>query len=176
MAPSTPNIKAAQAVVSSRQRVQKGLSRDASNSTSSPLSLREAEARYPGSKRMTIDRIVKKLEAAKTLNFDEVAETRLGRPKQLTDEDEEGVLAFVMWRKRSGEPASKQEVEEAANKLRRHRDPDAEPVGRMWYRRFRDAHPESFAPPPKLRCEACGQDLPQSAQPQSQADSEQAMN
>jgi hypothetical protein len=144
MAPSSVNVKAAQAVITSRQRFQKSLTRDAS-STKQPLSLREAEARYPGSNRASIDRVIKKLEAANTLNYSEVTEARIGRPRQLTDEEEEGVVAFVVWRKRSGEHASKKEVEEAANTIRRRRDPDAKPVGRMWYSRFRDAHRESFA-------------------------------
>ncbi|KAM0245825.1 hypothetical protein ACHAP5_005144 [Fusarium lateritium] len=144
MAPSSVNVKAAQAVITSRQRFQRGLTRDASSSTKQPLSLREAQARYPGSNRASIDRVIKRLEAANTLNYSEVTEARIGRPKQLTDEEEEGVVAFVIWRKRSGEPASKKEVEEAANTIRRRRDPDAKPVGRMWYSRFRDAHRESF--------------------------------
>ncbi|KAG7408017.1 hypothetical protein Forpi1262_v018124 [Fusarium oxysporum f. sp. raphani] len=47
-----------------------------------------------------------------------------------------------MWMERSGLPACKGEVEDAANTLRLRRNPDAQPVSRMWYRRFRDDHPE----------------------------------
>lgn len=142
MPPSSVNVEAAQAVIASRQCFQ-SLTRDAS-STKQPLSLRDAEARYPGSTRASIDGVIKRLEAANTLNYSEVTEARRGRPRQLTDDDE-GVVAFVVWRTRSGEPASKKEVEEAANTIRRHRDPHAKPVGRMWYRRFREAHREIFA-------------------------------
>ncbi|KIL95615.1 hypothetical protein FAVG1_00352 [Fusarium avenaceum] len=127
MAPSSANIKAAQAVIASRQLFPKSLTRGTS-STKQPLSLREAAARYPGATRASIDRIVKRLEAANTLNYSEVTEVRRGPPRLLTDDDEEGVVAFVIWRKRSGEPASKKEVEEAANTIRRHRDPHAKPT------------------------------------------------
>ncbi|KAI6767611.1 hypothetical protein HG530_005620 [Fusarium avenaceum] len=75
MAPSSANIKAAQAVIASRQRFQKSLTRGTS-STKQPLSLREAAARYPGATRASIDRIVKRLEAANTLNYSEVTEAR----------------------------------------------------------------------------------------------------
>ncbi|CAJ0541117.1 Ff.00g078900.m01.CDS01 [Fusarium sp. VM40] len=143
MAPSSANVKAAQAVIASRQRFQKSLTRGTS-STKQPLSLREAATRYPGATRASIDRIVKRLEAANTLDYSELTEVPRGRRRQLTDDDEEGVVAFVIWRKRSGEPASKKEVEEAANTIRRHRDPHAMPVGRMWYPRFRKAHQEIF--------------------------------
>ncbi|OBS16046.1 hypothetical protein FPOA_27858 [Fusarium poae] len=43
---------------------------------------------------------------------------------------------------RSGLPAAKYEIEDAANTLRRRRDPEAEPLSKMWYSRFRDNHPE----------------------------------
>ncbi|PNP60791.1 hypothetical protein FNYG_14483 [Fusarium nygamai] len=136
---SPVNLRAAQTVVSSRLRFQRGLARDSSKR---PLSLREAEKRYPGSKHTTIGRIAKKLEAANTLNIEEVPDTRIGRPRLLTDDEEEAIVAFVTWMQRSGLPASKYEVEDAANTLRRRRDPDAKPVSKMWYQRFLDDHPE----------------------------------
>ena len=43
---------------------------------------------------------------------------------------------------RSGFPASKPELEDAATTLRQRRNPDADPVSKMWYARFRDDHPE----------------------------------
>ncbi|OBS17482.1 hypothetical protein FPOA_12112 [Fusarium poae] len=100
------NLKAAQAVVLSRARHQKGLSRDASKVSKQPLSLRNAEARHHG--------ITAPLTA--------------GRPRILTDEEEEAIVAFVMWMERSGLPACKGEVEDAANTLRLRRNPDAQPV------------------------------------------------
>ncbi|RYC79875.1 hypothetical protein BFJ63_vAg17244 [Fusarium oxysporum f. sp. narcissi] len=54
--PSQENLKAAQAVVLSRARYQKDLSRDASKVSKQPLSLRNAEARHHGSSRATIQR------------------------------------------------------------------------------------------------------------------------
>ncbi|RKK90485.1 hypothetical protein BFJ68_g16438 [Fusarium oxysporum] len=93
---SPANFKAAQAVVSSRLRFQRGLSRDASNGTKRPLSLREAEKRYAGSKHTTIGHIAKKLEVANTLDINEVPDPRIGRPRQLTAEEEEAIVAFVI--------------------------------------------------------------------------------
>ncbi|OBS15817.1 hypothetical protein FPOA_13410 [Fusarium poae] len=136
------NLKAAQAVVLSRARHQKGLSRDASKVSKQPLSLRNAEARHHGSSRATIQRIVKKLEAANSSDLNDIAFKTAGRPRILTDEEEEAIVAFVMWMERSGLPACKGEVEDAANTLRLRRNPDAQPVSRIWYRRFRDDHPE----------------------------------
>ncbi|KAG5793214.1 hypothetical protein H9Q69_007728 [Fusarium xylarioides] len=91
---------------------------------------------------MTIGRIAKKLEAANTLSIEDIPDERIGRPRLLTDEEEEAIVAFVIWMQKSGLPASKYEVKDAANTLRRRRNPDAKPVSKMWYRRFRDDHPE----------------------------------
>ncbi|KAG7407488.1 hypothetical protein Forpe1208_v013118 [Fusarium oxysporum f. sp. rapae] len=140
--PSIPNIKAAQAVVISRQRLQKGLSRDASNGPKKALSLRDAERRYPGSKRPSIARIIKQLEAANTLDYELVIRPNMGRPRLLSDDEDEAIVSFVMWMQKSGLPASKSEIVDAVNTIRSRRDADAKPVGKMWYRRFRDDHPE----------------------------------
>ncbi|KAL6365686.1 hypothetical protein LRP88_01687 [Fusarium phalaenopsidis] len=43
---------------------------------------------------------------------------------------------------KAGFPASKAEIEDAANTLRRRRDPEAKPVGKSWYATFREDHPE----------------------------------
>ncbi|SCO92428.1 uncharacterized protein FRV6_16556 [Fusarium oxysporum] len=140
--PSDPNLKAARAVVLSRQRLQKGLSRDASNGLKKPFTLRDAECQYPGSKKSSIARIVKRLEEANTLDFEQVPEPNKGRPRLLSDDEEEAIVSFIIWMQKSGLPASKHEIEDAASTIRSRRDPDAVPVGRMWYRRFCDDHPE----------------------------------
>ncbi|KAF4422040.1 hypothetical protein FACUT_10838 [Fusarium acutatum] len=103
---------------------------------------KDAEDRFRGSKRASIARIVKKLEAANTLSIEDLPDQRGGRPRLLTEEEEEAIVAFVIWMQRSGLPASKYEVEDAANTLRRRRDPEVRPVSRMWYQRFCDDHPE----------------------------------
>ncbi|KAG7408548.1 hypothetical protein Forpe1208_v012392 [Fusarium oxysporum f. sp. rapae] len=140
--PLNANIRAAQAVVSSRQRLQKGLSRDASKLMKKPLSIRDAERQYKGSNKSSIARIVKQLEAAKTADFSLVPEPNNGRPRLLSDAEEEAIVCFIIWMQKSGLPASKGEIEDAANTIRSRRDPHARPVSRMWYRRFRDDHPE----------------------------------
>ncbi|GKU16025.1 unnamed protein product [Fusarium langsethiae] len=63
---------AAQAVVSSRLRLQNGRSRDAAR----PLTLRQAEERFRGSKRATIARIVKKLEAANSISVEDLPNSK----------------------------------------------------------------------------------------------------
>ncbi|EMT71756.1 hypothetical protein FOC4_g10000426 [Fusarium odoratissimum] len=131
--PLNANIRAAQAVVSSRQRLQKGLSRDASKLMKKPLSIRDAERQYKGSNKSSIARIVKQLEAAKTANFSLVPEPNNGRPRLLSDAEEEAIVCFIIWMQKSGLPASKGEIEDAANTIRTRRDPHAQPVSRMWY-------------------------------------------
>ncbi|KAI7771374.1 hypothetical protein LZL87_013873 [Fusarium oxysporum] len=140
--PSDPNLKTAQAVVLSRQRLEKGLSRDTSNGSKKALSLRDAERRYPGSKKSSIAYIIKQLEDADTLDFEQVFEPARGRLRLLLDDEEEAVVCFIIWMQKSGLPASKHEIEDAVNIIRSRRDPDAVPIGRMWYRRFREDHPE----------------------------------
>ncbi|KAG4273458.1 hypothetical protein FPRO04_09581 [Fusarium proliferatum] len=49
---------------------------------------------------------------------------------------------LCFWMEKTGLPASKGEIEEAATTLRLHRSPDAKPVHKTWYSRFRDDHPE----------------------------------
>ncbi|CEI63597.1 hypothetical protein FVEN_g6728 [Fusarium venenatum] len=121
--PLDPNLKAARPVVLSRQRLQKGLSRDASNGPKKAFTLRDAEQ-------------------ANTLDFEQVPEPNKGRPRLLSDDEEEAIVSSIIWMQKSGLPASKHEIEDAANIIRSRRDPDAVPVGRMWYRRFCDDHPE----------------------------------
>jgi hypothetical protein len=89
------NLEAAQAVVSLSVRFKRGLSRHASK-RNRPLSLREAEDRYPGSKRATIGRVVQKLEAANIINISEVPGARIGHPWLLADEEDEAIVDFVI--------------------------------------------------------------------------------
>ncbi|KAL9572163.1 hypothetical protein ACKAV7_003651 [Fusarium commune] len=66
----------------------------------------------------------------------------MGRPRLLSDNKDKAIVSFVMWMQKSGLPASKSEIMDAVNTIRSRRDADAKPVGKMWYRRFRDDHPE----------------------------------
>ncbi|KAJ4073619.1 hypothetical protein NW761_014215 [Fusarium oxysporum] len=92
---SSANLRAAQAIVSTRQRLLRGRIRDAAREATQPLTLRQAEERFPGSKRATIARIMKKLEAANSLNPEDLPDDRGGRPRLLTDDEEEAIVAFV---------------------------------------------------------------------------------
>ncbi|GKU12035.1 unnamed protein product [Fusarium langsethiae] len=111
--PSQSNLRAAQAVVLSRQRLRHGLN-----------------PRYAGSARASIDRIVKRLEAANTVAYEDVADAKIGRPQQLTEEEEEATVSYIIWMQKSGLPAAKWEIEDAALTLRRRRDPDVTRPGR----------------------------------------------
>ncbi|KAF9776956.1 hypothetical protein IL306_004789, partial [Fusarium sp. DS 682] len=126
--PSLTNLKASQVVVLSRQ--QKGLSRAASNGTNRPLTLREAEGRYPGSSRASVGRIVKKLEAANTVGYEDIPNLHGGRPRLLTDEENEAIAGYIIWMHDSGLPATKFEIEDAANSLRCRRNPDSKPISK----------------------------------------------
>jgi hypothetical protein len=129
------NVKAARAVIASRARFANRPHRAASSGIIKPLSVRAATTKYEASSSSAVDRLIKQLE-----NPDSV--TPPGRPRLLTDEEEDAIVAFVTWMERAGFPASKGEIEDAANTLRRRRDPEAKPVSKMWYPRFREDHPE----------------------------------
>ncbi|KAJ4215598.1 hypothetical protein NW757_14890 [Fusarium falciforme] len=133
--PSEANLRAAREVVASRARHARGLHRTSSSGMTQPLSLRAACSRHPGSSVASIQRIVTRIETGFTPQ-------QVGRPRVLTDEEDEAIVAFVIWMERSGFPASKPEIEDAATTLRQRRNPDADPVSKMWYARFRDDHPE----------------------------------
>ncbi|RKK07681.1 hypothetical protein BFJ67_g18296, partial [Fusarium oxysporum f. sp. cepae] len=74
--------------------------------------------------------------------FSRVPDANMGRPRLLLDDEEEAIVCFIIWMQKSGLPAAKNEIEDAADTIRRRRNPNAPPVSRMWYRRFRDDHPE----------------------------------
>ncbi|KAG7402430.1 hypothetical protein Forpe1208_v017230 [Fusarium oxysporum f. sp. rapae] len=66
----------------------------------------------------------------------------MGRPRLFSEEENGAIVCFIIWMQKSGLPASKSKIEDDADTIRSRRDPDAVPVGKMWYRRFRDDHPE----------------------------------
>ncbi|KAM4058577.1 DDE superfamily endonuclease [Hirsutella rhossiliensis] len=65
-----------------------------------------------------------------------------GRPRLLSDDEDDAIAAFVIRLQRSGFSASKAQVEAAAQTLRQRRDPDAPPFAKDWYRRWLQDHPE----------------------------------
>jgi transposase len=62
----------------------------ASIAPTKPLSIRDVAARYPGSSSASVQRLVKLLETGDTPR-------QVGRPRLLTDEEEEAIIAFVIW-------------------------------------------------------------------------------
>ncbi|KAJ4175414.1 hypothetical protein NW759_017705, partial [Fusarium solani] len=123
------NLKAAREVIASRARVANRPHRAASSGITKSISVRAATAKHKASSSSAVDRLIKKLE-----NPDSVRPR--GRPRLLTSEEEDAIVAFVTWMEKAGFPASKAEIEDAANTLRRRRDPEAKPVSKMWYPRF----------------------------------------
>lgn len=65
-----------------------------------------------------------------------------GRPRSLTNEEDEALVAFVKWLHQGGFPATKSQLVAAANELRRRRDPGVNDLGRNWYNRWLIEHPE----------------------------------
>jgi hypothetical protein len=128
------NLKAAREVIASRARFANRPHRVAAGVTK-PISVRAATAKHKASSSSAVDRLIKKLE-----NPDSVRPP--GRPRLLTSEEEDAIVAFVTWMEKAGFPASKAEIEDAANTLRRRRDPEAKAVGKSWYATFREDHPE----------------------------------
>ncbi|KAJ4050683.1 hypothetical protein NW761_005480 [Fusarium oxysporum] len=104
---SAANLKAAQQVVYSRALAQKGRPRDASSGIKAPLSVRAAVKNNAGSNKSSVARIIKLLEAANVPDAAAVAFPTMGRPRMLTDEENEAIMAFVIWREGAGLPACK---------------------------------------------------------------------
>ncbi|KAG4275408.1 hypothetical protein FPRO04_14394 [Fusarium proliferatum] len=129
------SVRAAREVIRSRANFANRPQRASSAGIRKPLSIRAATTKYRAYSSSAVDRLVKQLENPDFMRS-------AGRPRSLTDEEEEAVAAFVIWMEKSGSPASKPEIEDAANTLRRRRDPEAKPVGHYWYSRFCKDHPE----------------------------------
>lgn len=66
----------------------------------------------------------------------------MGRKAILNDEEESALCGYVVFLERTGFPATRGDVLDAATELRRRRHPDAPVVGKDWYTRFRKRHPE----------------------------------
>ncbi|KAM4067629.1 DDE superfamily endonuclease [Hirsutella rhossiliensis] len=67
---------------------------------------------------------------------------RIGRPRLLSDDEDDAIAAYVIWLQQSGFPASKAHVESAALSLLQRRNPDAKPPSRAWYSQWLQDHPE----------------------------------
>lgn len=135
--PASANLRAAKEVVASRANQARAPRRNAASYSRKPISIRAACAKHEGASVTSVSRLIKKLE-----NPDSDVSPPRGRPRLLTVEEDEAIVAFVVWMERSGFPANKPEIEDAANTLRLRRDPLAKPVSKMWYPRFVQDHPE----------------------------------
>jgi hypothetical protein len=77
---SAANLRATQEVDYSLARAKRGLFRDTSGGIKPPLSLRNAVMNNKRASRATVARIIKRLEAANTANFDELPSSAIDRP------------------------------------------------------------------------------------------------
>lgn len=126
MADLTPAFKAAAAVLTDRHLPQQGRK---------GLSVRNAAVQFKTSS-SAVQRAISSL-----LKPDLRPPRWPGRPRSLTKEDDEALVAYVMLLQRGGFPATKSQLVNAANSLRRRRDPDIADLGRNWYARWRRDHP-----------------------------------
>jgi hypothetical protein len=74
--------------------------------------------------------------------YSKKAVRKSGRPRCISDAEDAALVAFVTWLERSGFPAEKKQIEEAAMEFIRMRNPQAPWVSKMWYSRWRAQHPE----------------------------------
>ncbi|KAJ3453340.1 hypothetical protein MRS44_017587 [Fusarium solani] len=66
----------------------------------------------------------------------------MGRPPLITREEEAALVAHVVWLERSGFPAERAQVEEAAREFRLSRGFPDSPFNKNWYAQFRSRHQE----------------------------------
>ncbi|KAJ3455762.1 hypothetical protein MRS44_017244 [Fusarium solani] len=97
--------------------------------------------RQPGSYRDTAEKLgVTKAAVEKAMRPKPAAKG--GRPPLITPEEEAALVAYVVWLERSGFPAERAQVEEAARKFRLSRGFPDSPFNKNWYAQFRSRHQE----------------------------------
>ncbi|KAL6364124.1 hypothetical protein LRP88_02040 [Fusarium phalaenopsidis] len=97
--------------------------------------------RQPGSYRDTAEKLgVTKAAVEKAMRPKPAA--KRGRPPLITPEEEAGLVAYVVWLERSGFPAERSQVEEAAREFRLSRGFPDSPFNKNWYSQFRGRHQE----------------------------------
>jgi hypothetical protein len=126
MAEFPPAFQAAAAILADRDRPQRNRK---------ALSMRSAAAQFNASP-SAVQRAISSLMSPDPLP------RWPGRPRALTDEEDEALVAYMMWLQRGGFPATKTQLEDAANSLRRRRDPQIADLSKMWYSRWLLDHPE----------------------------------
>ncbi|UKZ89691.1 uncharacterized protein TrAFT101_012021 [Trichoderma asperellum] len=128
MADFPPAFKAAAAVLSDRNRPPR---------VRKAYSVRSAAAQFNISP-AAVQRAISSFQRADPLP----TPRQPGRPRSLTNEEEEALIAYVKWLQRGGFPATKAHLVAAANDLRRRRDPEIADLGKNWYCQWLLEHPE----------------------------------
>ncbi|KJZ67929.1 hypothetical protein HIM_12682 [Hirsutella minnesotensis 3608] len=98
------------------------------------VTVREAAARF-GVSKSQVDRAIRELLTG-------IVPRPPGRPRHLDEAEDDSLVAYVVWLQRGGFPATKLQLENACNSLRRARDASCAPVSRHWYKRWLLDHPE----------------------------------
>lgn len=124
-------VRAARDIIISESRPQR-------NTKDKPLTTRKAAEKYQTSK-SAVARHVKEMKLSGKPAFSKQGR---GRPRNLDESEERAVIAYIIWLERAGFPASREAIEEAANKLRATRIPPAPPVGEGWFKRFMTDNPQ----------------------------------
>ena len=102
------------------------------------LSIRAAARRFNCSK----SSVGQQLRSLTTTGKPYLRLGNVGRPRSLTNAEEDAVVAYAVGLCRGGFDAGQEMVIEAANTLRRRRSPPAGPVSEKWFPRFLRDHPE----------------------------------
>ncbi|RYP23411.1 hypothetical protein DL765_001116 [Monosporascus sp. GIB2] len=117
-------LKAAREVILSRASFANQPQRTAAPRFTKPIFVRAATAKYNTSTPAAVDRVIKELR-----NPDPRPR---GRPPAPRDEEDEAIVAFIIWFERSVLHPPKPEIEGTANTLSLRRDPDTKPVNKTW--------------------------------------------
>ncbi|KJZ70611.1 hypothetical protein HIM_09999 [Hirsutella minnesotensis 3608] len=98
------------------------------------VTVREAAARF-GVSKSQVDRAIRELLTG-------IVPRPPGRPRHLDEAEDDALVAYVVWLQRGGFPATRLQLENGCNSLRRARDASCAPVPRHWYKRWLLDHPE----------------------------------
>jgi hypothetical protein len=119
---SDKTLQAARAVLSSRNPSRADLRRTTTPQRN-PLSVRDAASAYK----------VRKSAVQRAVGFLKNPLPRgRGRPMALTDDEDDALVAYVQWMERTGMPATREQLEGAANTIRLRRNPNASGASPNW--------------------------------------------
>ena len=114
------------------------LRRKASSLPGKPPTIREAADLFQTSR----SSIQRHLSALKKTGKPYTRGGTNGRPRLLSNAEEDAIVAYTIRCQTAGIPVGREQLVDAANTLRSHREVPAGPVGEKWYPGFMVDHPE----------------------------------